>query len=58
MTAPLRQLLVSSRYGISAGSAPAYPEPSTWAVLAMGFLGLAGVGIKRRRKAAAMAEKL
>jgi PEP-CTERM motif len=43
-------------FTLIAGAAPAAPEASTWAMMLIGFLGLAGVGFrnKRRQTAAAM----
>jgi hypothetical protein len=41
----------SSSFG-PAGSSP-IPEPSTWAMLALGFLGLGGLSMRKRGRAAA-----
>jgi PEP-CTERM motif len=37
--------------GVRLASANVVPEPSTWAMLALGFLGLGGLGLRKRKRA-------
>jgi PEP-CTERM motif len=41
----------SGGYGFDLAVDGAVPEPSTWAMMAIGFLGLAGLGLRVRRRA-------